>query len=229
MEFSGGLVGLEELAARLGSIVPSHLQGNVILAEDFENGITEWVPETENVGSAVASSTTRHYAGAKSMSLYSVTGDSGFAQASRLLHYPGETKVAIFARVLLKDDSDTVYLGFLAYNGVTEVTARLVYDRYNSTLAVLTTGPTTTTVKTGLTLGPVDYTWYPVTLIIDLSTGKYVKAILGQTEVDLSAYSLYSSTIADALNAIVLVAALSLNGYTFTVYVDDVVVLRGVP
>ena len=37
LRYEGGFVGLEELAARLKSIVPWDLKGNILLLEDFES------------------------------------------------------------------------------------------------------------------------------------------------------------------------------------------------
>ena len=229
VNYEGGFVGLEELAARLGSIAPFNLKGNIVLMEDFESEETEWMLETSGVDS-VAARTSRHkFSGDWAIKLTAGGGATDYAQMRRQIYCPGLSKLAIFARIAWVKGSYHWEL-FATYDilGVSTY-ARVGYDLETGDLYIKTTGGNYQAIASSLFITPAEYAFYPILLTVDLVNGKYDKLYFGDTEYDLSTYEL--STVDDLANTYLEVGVINYGGgsYIWTIYVDDIIIAKNVP
>lgn len=229
IRYAGGFIGLEELAARLGSIVPWDMKGNIVLAENFESELTEWTDESDDIGSSAVRSSRHKYSGDWSLKLYKA-GLAGAEVASlRTFHFPGTTKYAAFARFCWDENCQTLQLccGFIT--GSEEFIIRVQYNLPATTLTVNTTDDIAHEITTALTLGEVVYTWYPVLVTFDLATGYYDKLYFAGKEYDISDVPLYSEPSEDPPLGYVYIYAHRVSDDAFTAYVDDIILAKNVP
>jgi len=189
-KYVGGITGLEELAARLGSIVPYSLLGNMIYMEDFETEETEWTLAYDG-GDSVAERQTRHkYNGNWAMKLLADDVDGAYAEIGRLEHIPNLAKYAQFGR--FKWDSNLSMLTFKNHFKI-EDTNYYVGMRYTlptTTLEVENGDDSWVSVATDLSIGETTAIWYPITLVYDLVNLVYDKVKIAEYEYDLSAYTI---------------------------------------
>lgn len=225
----GGFAGLEELATRLGFIGPYNLQGNIVLMEDFESELTEWLAACDALGSTATRSSRHKFSGDWSVKLYNVGSVNAIASIYRYIHFPGSVKCAVFCRFCWDSSCDKVVLAIDLYNGTNEYYPEVYYDLPTTTLAVLTTGDTYFEVSTALSLSPGGYTWFPFLLIFDLETGYYDKLYVGDTEYDISSVPLCSSAEGFDPSGFVKAQAKMGDAAAFTVYVDDIIIAKNVP
>jgi len=224
-----GLAGLEELAARLSSIVPWDMEGNVVLMEDFETELTDWT-DTSSGGTSSAARSSRHkYSGDWSVKLDVAGAAVTYATIRRLLHYPGLLKYALFGRFCFDEDAEYIELGAELNTGEEEYVAYAKYDRANETLEVYSTGEAYVSAGTPPALSQATPVFYPLLLTLDLATGYYDKLYLGDTEYDISTIPLWRETNDDPPRGKLFAKAGTVATAVFTAYVDDIVLAKNVP
>mgnify|MGYP001559157824 CR=1 FL=1 len=230
LEFSGGLVGLEELAARLGSIVPFDMQGNVFLREDFEGTLVDWTSQTAGVGSAVALTVDYYHSKSYSVNLKAATLAGAYARLKRYLPHLGSKKYGFTCAVILpsthgcalkfmatlKKSAVLTYAGVEIENEDGYIKVRTAVDSWTNVLAIP---------------GHDDnYTWHLLEWYCDLATGYHTLLRWDDTEIDLSAYALGTAAEAGTDTYCLLecgyYATSNLGG---DYYVDDIVAVRNVP
>lgn len=229
VRYEGGFIGLEELAARLGSIVPWDMKGNIVLAENFESELTDWYDGSDAVGSTATRSSRHKYSGDWSVKLYNIGGDGSYALLHRYFHFPGTTKYAAFARFGWDEDCQSIALSINLKTGSREFYIVVIYDLPTTTLKVQTTGEAYHNVTTALTLSQSIVTWYPVLVTFDLATGYYDKLYVGDTEYDISGVALYYTEVGTDPEGDISVGATPGDAIPFTAYADDIILAKNVP
>lgn len=230
LEFSGGFVGLEELAARLGSIVPFDMQGNVFLAEDFEIDLNNWTAETAVEGDGVVISETYHHSLYSSLNLTAASAAGAYARIKRYLPHLGAKKHG-FGCALVLPHAHGCALKFMATFKKSAVLtyAGIKIDNENGQIMVRTADDTWTNVL-AIAGHDANHTWHLLQWYCDLVTGYHDKLRWDDTEVDLSAYAL-AATAEAGTDTYCLIEC----GYYATsnlggdYYVDDIVAVRNVP
>lgn len=233
IEYTGGFMGLEELATRLGFIAPFNLQGNVLVMEDFNTEPVEWT-KSSSAGSITPVRTTRRkWSGNWSMIL--VTGDEedGISRMWRDVSYPTGDKIAFFCRLLLDDDTQIFRINLNTYDGGSTNYFIARYTRPTTTLEVWDHTDGYTPVTTTLLLGGAAEIWYPIVLVGNNATGMYDKIIFGEQEVDLSAYEARHVPIIghrySRIEVINYARTVGVVHTGWTLYADDAVVVQNLP
>lgn len=224
-----GFAGLEELAARLGSIVPWDVQGNIVLMEDFESELLEW-EDTSTGALCTATRSSRHkYSGDWSAALYSVGGALLEATLERWFQYPGLKKYALFARVYLDQDSQEVTFTLQFWNGTTRFTIRVYYNPKDTQLWIGSDAPGINIIDADLVLVDDYDAWFPMLVTFDLETGYYDKLYFAHMEYDISAYPLLTFETDAPPVAKIELAVESFVAGAFTVHFDDIILAKNVP
>lgn len=179
-----------ELAARLGSIVTFDRRGDVVWLDDFESGIAKWIAITEGTGSAVASSTTRARSKATSIKLTAGTDLVSYAYINHLNPIPVAGKIGMEFSFTLHASTGYIILSGFYYNGTRKISYGLQYDQANARLMYLNDSGIYTAFKTSIQLSISDYLFHTAKLVIDLQNKKYVRAVVNDTQYDLSDYAM---------------------------------------
>jgi len=229
IEYLGGFIGLEELAARLGSIIPWDMRGNIVLAESFETEETEWSLEANGGGSAITRQTRRKHSG--NWGLKCVVDDVNFAltRAEKYITYSGNAKYALLAMFCFDDTCRRIELAFDLYTGSRKHEGRLRYQRPTKTLSYMPLGGGYTDFETDLTLGTDTFIWYPFILVWDGEAEEYIKAIVAGVEYPLAGIPLHTDDNTDPSYAVIRADCLELDDIGFTSYIDDIILAKNVP
>jgi len=191
--YTGGFIGLEELAVRLGSIAPYNLQGNVVFMEDFETEETEWVLDEDGGDSLASRQTRQKYQGNWAIKLLVDDVADAYAGIARLVHIPGVAKYAQYGRFRWDEDLQRLtFRNHFLIEGVNYYVG-MRYSFPTTTLEIESGDDTWVPVVTDLSIGGSTAVWYPITLIYDLVNLRYDKVIIADYEYDLSAYSIGTS------------------------------------
>lgn len=179
---------MAELAARLGSIVTFDRRGDVIWLDDFEDNINKWEQSTPGAGASIALSTEAAHNGAKSCKIVDGS-DNWWSAITRVLGIPVVSKTGSELSFADQDDDTKLELRSQFYNGtdIYRAAIRYVPDEGNFDVEDETLG--WVTLASGISIPSHVYAWQTMKLVWDLDSKKYVRAILNDTEYDLSAYT----------------------------------------
>ncbi len=220
---------LAELAARLGSINTFDRRGDVIWMDDFEDNINKWQQSASAHGGSIALSSDTARNGGKSAKL--VTGNVNGDVSQISIIRPAVPGSGIGAEVSWNFHYDVEpfelhlfwYTGTRAYIGqfrVWDLTGNVdVYDKTLGWVTILTQGLLPANLGAFLTCK----------MVIDPTTGKYKRLIFGGTEIDLSAYTLYTSSSTNTPQIICVILANTTADIAGTCYVDDFILTQNEP
>jgi len=182
-------IGPGELAARLGSPIVWDKRGSLLWYEGFETELTEF----ENAGGTTNRTPAHKYSGECSLLVTTAATASVLAGVTTVFSHPPLTKSIGFETVFTKhDDHEYIYIDISVMDGTTGHYPSFRIDVQNGKLQYYAPGPTWTDFATGIALDDSYGTvllWHHLKIVFDISTGKYVRCILDNTEYDMSSYS----------------------------------------
>jgi hypothetical protein len=220
---------LDELAVRLGSPVSFDRRGDVLFWDGFEDGYGKWNLSAVGTNAAIDLSLASAHNGACSLRM--VPGSSGLrrALAQRVLGYPVLSAFGLEASFTLHANLQYFALNIYVYTGALVWQTLGRYDHTTGEAQIYVPPADWQTIHT-LTNPIVDsrgyHTWK---LVGDPATGLYVRSILDDEEVDISAYGLTSPVSATSPQLLAEAGAYSIAANTATVYLDDVILTQNEP
>ena len=229
LRYTGGFIGLEELAVRLGFPGPWTLGGNVVVMDQFDTEETDWVITPTGTGASGARSTRQKFTGDWSLKMVVPDVSGAEVTCQRWLHFPGLGKYGLFTRIGWDEDCQKITLNAYFGDGSSTFQAYIDYNLTTKLLRLLhPTGPYAN-IATGLGLGESTHTFYPILLTVDLDTNKYDKLYFADVEYDISAYTLYPGSVSALPYSMIQVAAIRTGAGAFNAYLDAAIMLKNVP
>lgn len=183
----GSMADNAELAVRLNSIVSYDRRGDVAFLDDFESPVLKWTVtvagaeygrlDSENVRSG-AQALKIHTRAAAGWGPYAVYG----------LAMLGDRRLG--SEISFYTSAATLYLGMIIryYDGTLQHYGMLEYDFVLGELSIWDPVAGQVIIATGITLPTGKFAFTQMKLVVDFDNDKYVRAILGHTEYDISAY-----------------------------------------
>lgn len=223
------LTDLGELAARLGSIVTYDRRGEVVWFDDFEDNIAKWGAANVGTGASAELSTEAARSGGKSCKLVTPSDTLTYNEILHGIGVLADSKVSLEVSFADQDDDTILDIIMQDRDGVTNKQGVLRYRSSTGALQIFDGSTMAYITLATLSLPSELYIWHTAKLVIDMSTNKYVRALLNNRSFDLSAYSLYSTGDASAARiepAIRLTRSVSSNLH---IYLDDVIVTQNEP
>jgi len=224
-----GLADMGELAARLGSIVTHDRRGDVIMLDDFENGIAKWKPVL--LGDDAAAEWTAETArdGGFSVKLTGSWEDPNFARLERGLAYPYLSRMGCEIAFAIDDRADYVLLETILYAEGVRRWFSLQYNEIDESLQCVGALGAPQVFATEVDLYHSMYTFHVMKLVFDASTGRYVRAILNNTAYDLSEYSGYITENSYTPRLFLRIEAAALPAAEAIVYCDNYILTQNEP
>lgn len=183
-------VRLGELAVRLGSIVTWDRRGNVVWLDSFEGGLNQW--QTGGSGSLNKVIPSIDYCRSSGLSAKLVSGSTGNHRADitkDFLFFPAVPTGIEFSWMQL-GGIDYLELDVIHYDGTDLYEAGLRYDYDNKRWEYGDSTTGWTPFLEGWDIGVGYNIWHTFKLVLDLSTGCFLRAIINKTEQDLSAVAM---------------------------------------
>lgn len=229
IEYTGGFIGLEELATRLGFIAPFNLQGNVVMMEDFETEETEWTLTPFGGLSTVTRQTRHKWSGNWAIELFTDDVAGALSQVGREVYYPGDLKYGLFGRFMWDDTAQYVIFGCTIWTGSRQLEIWVRYNVATNTLQIWDSTGGYVTIDPAFLLHDATLIWYPLLLIFDTATEMWVSLQIGDYSFDLTAYALDASDLVASPYIWIVASNTAIAGTGYTSYVDDIVLTKNVP
>ena len=222
-------VGLSEMAARLGSPITFDRSGQIVLMETFEAGAQRWLYETSGTGATIG--ITPVYSASGGYSLKAV-GGSTFAYIARATVKMGVIPVGRMGFAFAfstPGNFDRIDCTMYLYTGTIVYSVIWRYKDTNDKIYVVNSAAAEVEVG-ALKIAPRNAYAFNVTkLIVDLTTGKYVKLLMNATEFDVSAVTMYSGADATAPHISWQITLYSRDGQNDTMYFDNIFITAAEP
>jgi len=218
-----------ELAVRLGSPVSFDRRGNVIWVDDFEDNINKWWVYGGTGGYSFAQSNERARSGALSGKLVTGGIDGNWLAVQSGIFYPVLSRVGYEISVLLHDDVETFIHYFWSQGGTHKNWFGLAWEQATRRLSVYDKTLGWTSIDDDIYLWAGGRVFSTLKLVVDLTTLKYVRAIVNREAFDLSAYTAYQTDLVGAPSLEIIAWLVGNPGTTPAVYIDDAIITQNEP
>lgn len=185
-------INLSELSARLGSLTNWDRTGNLIWFEDWENNVITWSQSTAGVGSALSIGTTERYTGTYSLTMLATAGIGNYAKINRGVDVPPDGKIGLEVAFQPSMQNHYFNVGIDVDNGINRYKGAISYDSSDGSVDYWNSGGTWTKLAGTKRISPQFHSFSHFKMIIDNTTGKYVRAKLGSKEWDMSDIAMQS-------------------------------------
>lgn len=222
-------IGLNELIASLTPAKRYDRRGNVIFQDSFENGLSAWEHTAGGTSAEVVASTSYSSQGGISAKLTAGSDGNHNAFIYRKMPYPILTKWGLECMFKLFDYCQDFGVRLYRYDGTNIHCFILKYDHANTRVQIWGSDGNYVTVISSINLettyGP--FHWFK--LVVDLETDEYVRCMVNNNEVDVSAYSARLVADTDIPHMRPDIIYHSTLGYVGTGYVDSVILTQNEP
>lgn len=186
------VIGLAENAVRTHAPPKTYdRRGDIIYWNEFESGTTKYTPTIDGAGGSINRSI--DYANRGDFSLKCVTGAVGADSVSvgyKFTDFHPSGKVGIETMFTSADNNYGIYLDLDYDDGTTMVVSSLRWWQFTNKLEYVNSDGVYTTISTDVKRTIENPNWSSIKLVIDLSTAKYVRALMFGQEFDLSAHDI---------------------------------------
>jgi len=224
-----GQIDTGELAARLGSPSVEDRRGNVVWYDDFEGASKKWAYTVTGAGSAVALNAAYSWRGSQAMKITTADDPDDVCGIDKYFNLPSETRIGVEIHALFRHTKEKLYIVMTGYDGGHYYDAELIFDRENLTLEYLDSDNVPQTLDNSVSYYSGYEQWLLMKLVIDWDTKKYVRAIVGDTEYDLSTYNI--RTVASLENPILwtVIWGYPTDANNHDIYIDDFILTQNEP
>lgn len=223
------VVGNAELAARLGSPKTYDRRGEVIFISTFEEGLPPFVPIIVTDGSKIQLSTYASRSGAYSVKCVTAASIGAEAGVRKRMSFLKFSKIGVeFTFTETTVDHYTALL-LEIYDGSYKHTASIRYDEKNLRLIWYDSAGNWQLLKDQVSLSTADKVFHSMKLVIDPTTGKYVRGMCDSYEIDMAdkEYSQPASTEAPYICASV--SYIANIAESLTGYIDSLIITQNEP
>ena len=224
-----GLDDLGEHAVRLGSPHLFDRRGDVLLMEDFRNGLGPFEIFVNGVPGYVTLDTGHTRQGAYSVKLYAGTLLTREASIFVDLVYPTLAKLGLEFTFSLSVLTDRVEGSLLWDDGVTRYESEVAYDLPNTQLEVMDSVLGWTPFATDIDLETLEQPSNTLKFVVDVVTGQYDRCILNEMVYDLRPYTAFSGPPLTLPRLRAYVRHYAIAPGEATIYVDNVIVTQNEP
>lgn len=186
----GSLADMGELAARLNSIVTLDRRGDVVFMDDFEAPVAQWDLGGLGVGAVYDLYPGEAFMGSQCLRLGSGNSTDDYAVAIRRFHITPNQRYGIEARIRGLTVEADYHVEIYVFDGTNYHAGVWKYNAEDDELTILDSTGADKVIATGIAAAFIYDEWWPMKLVIDSKTLKYVRGLFLGVEYDLSAESL---------------------------------------
>jgi len=218
-----------ELAARLGSINTFDRRGDTIWMEDFNSPVLTWSQSEIGAGSAVVLTADEKFRGSQSVSLTAGPAARRYGMIKHGINPLRIGKLGLEISVRPSPFDSYIQISIDIDDAINHYVSILRYDTTDGTIDIWDGDPDWTSVPGAHRISPLFHSFSPFKFVIDTSTGKYVRAMLGRTQWDLSSYSMQSTALGPYQTCLIVIYNEAQGAAAATAYVDGVIVTQNEP
>jgi len=185
-----------ELAARLGSINTFDRRGNIAYFDNCSESLEKWNLSLTGAGASIILTTEKPHMGDASIKL---TGGSTVTKRAAILKYTPElpsTRIGAEFIFNLEQDIEEIEIMIAQAEATTTSRGKIQFDIPNNKIYYLAGVAETKTELADYEFDTATGLYHSAKLVIDYSTGKYVRLVLSHRQYDMSTYDLYVNVAA---------------------------------
>jgi len=215
-----------EVAARLGSIDTFDRRGNLVWMDDFEKGAAKWNLAGNGLGNTQAISATRARNGQSSMLL--TCGSNGLlnAQMGKYMPLPALKTIGVEMSFSLGANVSRFSFNVWLYYNNRLYKAQLAFHVADEEIYYMNSAGANVLLDASHTFRETSSYWTTVKLVVDWSTGRYIRAIINDATYDLSAQLMNNTALVSDRYLYVLIDGYSVAASNGTIFVDDVIITQ---
>lgn len=222
-------MGLAEQASRIGGVMSYDQRGDLLWQDDAESPTVRY--GTGGTGSVARSNDTARCGSFCYKLVTGATANDDIYMNWYLTDFHDNTKIGVecsFASASVKMYIDFIFWYFDSSGN--QYTPAVRFDTAAKTASVLIPGGAWQTIGTSIGYYNSVYNWATMKLVFDISTMKYVRALVFGEELDASAYSIYKpNAFAFSRSLWPLVSVTTTENVAKTVYADNIIVTENEP
>lgn len=223
-------IGNAELCARLGSSVIYDKRGQVMFVESFEKGWYRWILNTSGAGAAGILTPTVAATGGYCVKLTGGSDTNRLAGIERRVPTRPAGSMGLEFSFSVPVSWDYILAVMYLYTGVYLYTAAVKLVLATGALQVYDDVFGYVTMATVATLGGNAHWFNTVKLVGNISTGKYMRALFNNVEIDASARTIkVADDTANPPGVKVDIVLYSRDGHNDVMYLDDIILTGAEP
>lgn len=222
-------MGAAELAVRLGALSAFERRGQTLYQCDFSDGLGGWEYTANAVGAEVRLATEYKLHGSYSTLLKTGPTTNDYTYLNRRFPYPTLTNYGMEHSTKPLDSYANIETYIYHQSDTTLTRYSVLYDTATSKLQVYDSDGAYHDVATGIVLATDHGPFHYFKLIVDFSTGQYIRLLVDNTSYDLSAYSGYQSASAISPYIEIRINCITSQNLNANLYVDSVVITQNEP
>lgn len=222
-------IDLGELAVRLGSPLAFDRLGDVLFLDTFDQTPGAWEASTSSTSAISGLSVRRALNGAFSWQLFVPASSSEWAQILRDTYTPALRPCGLLV-VAYQDTWPGIFqITHEVWDGLNRVRYAVRADNPNLRIQVLRGDGTWATVATNVPEVRDARLWVPWKLVVDPTTRRYRRLMVGGRTYDLSAFSGFPWATADRISLRQIIISYGQTGQTGATFIDAVAVTINEP
>lgn len=189
------IIGLRELAIRLGYPGGYDDRGQALLVDDFQSGLRKGETLISGTGAKVELSSTNSRFGGLSLKLTAGSDSSRYAGYSYYLPYHAQTNIGLQLAFVVEANTEYVELDLTLYDGAKDHLARVRYDHVNSKVQYYDSAAAWQDLITGVELKALDEYFHFMKVVVDLENDKYLRVLVDSWSWTTGDLDIYTGTI----------------------------------
>jgi hypothetical protein len=220
---------LDELAARLGSVVSFDRRGEAAWYDDFEHGLGRWTSNLGGTGAAADLSLAYKRQGAVSAHLRAGYTSPYLSQISARVRLPNLSRCGLEASFAIVDVTGYITLALVVFTGSRVVWGSLRWGINTKTHEYLDESGVWQTLALNQTAWVGAYGWHTMKLVIDPVNEQYLRFIIDQTTYPAPDHTPYASVDTSPGQIAPSIANTGLAPAVRDIYVDNVILTQNEP
>jgi hypothetical protein len=213
------LANVEEVVTIIRGIASLDNRGRTLFYDHFATGLGGWKTTKTNNGVLGASSTTWALVAPNSAYLDAGTvGINGYSSLNKRIHLGSSKRLGLEASILFTANVPDFWLEILYNLDGDEYNARLRVEALSGDVDIELAGGWQNVGEVGYA-APANGPWLLVKMVADYSTGMFVRALIGQEQIDLSDYALPSTAVSAPGKADFKIRAKAIHAVTNDAYI----------
>lgn len=218
-----------ELAVRLGSPVSMDRRGSVVWYDPFETVFNKWdVDYSVGTGWTGLSHNIANH-GDSSLLIRTPDDTNAITSLSRYMNSIKGERIGLELSWCSEDDYPRIGLGYYQYDGTNYTQGIIWFYTQTDILYVQDDVPALVEVADNVGWAEELHAWYTMKVVMDLTKGKYVRAIINNDEYDISAINLTKAASVTPDQLLLQIFVWHTDNREYDVYLDDFILTTDEP
>jgi len=218
-----------ELAVRLGSPVTMDRRGSVVWYDPFETVFNKWaVNYSVGTGWTGLSHNTANH-GDSSLLVRTPDDSNAITMLSKYMNSIKGERIGLEISWSSEDDYPRIGLGYYQYDGRNYTQGILWFYTQTDKMYIQDDTPTLVEIASNVGWAEELHAWYTMKFVVDITKGKYVRAIFNNDEYDISATNLTKTASANPDTLLLQLIVWHTDNWAHDVYLDDFILTTDEP